>query len=314
DHEALHLMEHRRVRHVGIAAIDAARNDHAHRWLLAFHHSHLHGRGMRAQQPPVRKIERVVHCPCGMIRRDIQRFEVVPVVFDLGAFGDLEPGASEDLFDPAAHARDRVQPADPLPPAWERDIHRIARELLRQGLLFEFRTLVLDRAEQLVLCFIDPCAGRTACFGIHAAERLEQRGDLALLTEQADTHLLELIDARAPRNVGARALDDGRQVYGGFGHDASVAANMRVDRLQPTGHSEKRGKQSSAGRRSILPVSCSLWRSERYAACFSRLSLAFCAITPKAAGSWKARSARTLRSIDIPAAFKPAMSLLYDKP
>ena len=58
--EALELMEHRRMGHVVIAPIHAARRDHGKRCAAREHGADLHWRGVRAQQPPIRKIERVV--------------------------------------------------------------------------------------------------------------------------------------------------------------------------------------------------------------------------------------------------------------
>ena len=57
----------------------------------------LHGRRMRAQQAAVAEIERVVHRPRRMVRREVQRLEVVPVVLDLGPVGDFEAAAAEDV-------------------------------------------------------------------------------------------------------------------------------------------------------------------------------------------------------------------------
>ena len=68
DHQAFDLVEHRRVGLVGVAAIGAARADHADRRLLRQHGAHLHRRGVGAQQQP-RAVglrveeERVVHFP-----------------------------------------------------------------------------------------------------------------------------------------------------------------------------------------------------------------------------------------------------------
>ena len=50
-HKAFHLMEEGRVRGVErIGAVDAAGRDDADGRLLLFHHAHLHGRGLRAEQ------------------------------------------------------------------------------------------------------------------------------------------------------------------------------------------------------------------------------------------------------------------------
>ena len=88
DHQAFELMEHRAVRCVVVATIDAAGHDDANRRLLVFHHADLHGRCVRAQHQSVVQVERVVHRARRMVRRNVERFEVVIVVFDLRTVDD----------------------------------------------------------------------------------------------------------------------------------------------------------------------------------------------------------------------------------
>ena len=57
------------------------------------------------------EVERVLHVARGMIRRHVERFEVVVVVFDLRAFEDLVAHAGEDVLDLLAHAHQRVDAA-----------------------------------------------------------------------------------------------------------------------------------------------------------------------------------------------------------
>jgi hypothetical protein len=70
------------------------------------HRADLHRRGVRAQQAAVTEIERVVHRAGRMVRGDVQRREVVEVVFDLGAGGHAEAGFAEQRLD--AQPRFRV--------------------------------------------------------------------------------------------------------------------------------------------------------------------------------------------------------------
>ena len=96
DDEAFDLREHRRVRRVEVvAAVDAARRDDAHRRLVRLHVANLHARGVRAQQrrrPAADRrrhrrgeVQRVLHVARRVLGRHVQRFEVVPVVFELRA-------------------------------------------------------------------------------------------------------------------------------------------------------------------------------------------------------------------------------------
>ncbi len=112
DDEAFDLREHRRVREIEVvAAVDAPRRDQPDRRLMLLHVADLHPRRMRPQQRRRRarsrahggrEIERVLHVARGMLGRHVERFEVVIVVFELGAFDDQEAEAREDGFDALA--------------------------------------------------------------------------------------------------------------------------------------------------------------------------------------------------------------------
>ena len=106
-----------------VAAIDRADRDQADRRIVLLHVPDLHRRGVRAQQgqaaaaracrrrtrPPrcavggrqrgaARKIQRVLHVARRMLRRHVERFEVVVVVLDFGPFEHLVAEACEDAL------------------------------------------------------------------------------------------------------------------------------------------------------------------------------------------------------------------------
>ena len=122
DDQPFDLLKHRRVRQVEIvAAVDLAGHDDAHRRLVALHVADLHRRGVRAQQrrrtadgPATSpdEIERVLHVARRMLGRHVERFEVVVVVFDFGAFEHLIAQAREDRFDLLADDGQRMAMAD----------------------------------------------------------------------------------------------------------------------------------------------------------------------------------------------------------
>ncbi len=114
DDQPLDLMEHRRVGLVAVAAIGAARADDADRRLLAQHGSHLHRRGVGAQQPPFAvglrvEEERVVHLPGRVTDREVQGREVVEVALDVRAFGHRETHIGEDRRDLVRDLADRMK-------------------------------------------------------------------------------------------------------------------------------------------------------------------------------------------------------------
>ena len=122
DDEALDLVEHRRVRGVGVAPIDLAEADDVHGRPLLLHDAHLHGRRVGAQQHAAVGVHdglghglALLHHPEGVVggarrmaRRRVERREVVVVELDLGALGDTVAEADEDVLDLAHRLGDEV--------------------------------------------------------------------------------------------------------------------------------------------------------------------------------------------------------------
>ena len=124
DHQALDLMEHRRVGGVVVDAEGAARHDDAQRpavgqhllHVLVEHGARLHRRGVGAQHHrravgARRQVEGVLHLPRRMVGRDVERGEVVPVVLDVGTVGPGEAHLAEDGGELVHHLADRMQGA-----------------------------------------------------------------------------------------------------------------------------------------------------------------------------------------------------------
>src|SRR4051812_44887005 len=73
-----------------------------------------------------------------MLRRHVERFEVVVIVFELGPLDDEEAEAEEDRLDPLAQQRQRMAMADERRTPGQRDVDRagLARAIrggLRDG-------------------------------------------------------------------------------------------------------------------------------------------------------------------------------------
>ena len=133
DHQTLDLMEHRGMSHVVIDAIGAAGNDYPIGRRAGLHGAHLNRRGVGAQHLPLPvrvrwQIERVVHLPRRMIRRNVERGEVVEVVLDVRAFGNCEAHLGKDGDQLLDHLRDRVDTAFCFGSHRQRDIDALARE------------------------------------------------------------------------------------------------------------------------------------------------------------------------------------------
>ena len=104
DQQALDLVEHRRVGDVAVAPVGAAGRDDPERRLAGQHGADLHRARVGAQQqrPAVLlglEVEGVEHLPGRMLRRDVERLEIVPVVLDVRTFGDGEAHVGEDRDD-----------------------------------------------------------------------------------------------------------------------------------------------------------------------------------------------------------------------
>ena len=69
-----------------------------------------------------------MHRPRRVMRREIQRLEVVVVVLDLRAIGALVAEPREDADDAIQRARDRMQAAAPILAAGQADVDAFGRE------------------------------------------------------------------------------------------------------------------------------------------------------------------------------------------
>src|SRR4030095_14740835 len=146
DDQRLELLEHRRVRQIEVvAAIDSPGHEQANRRFERLHVADLHRRRVRPQQrrrahlrlrdassmcapraadDRALEIEGVLHVARGMIRRHVQRLEVVEVVFDFGPLEDLVALVREDVFDLLPYQHQRVDVADRAHARGERDVPR----------------------------------------------------------------------------------------------------------------------------------------------------------------------------------------------
>src|SRR5215813_1580996 len=79
-----------------IVAVDYARNDNLQGRLPALHHVDLDRRGMSPQHDLGRNEEGVLHLTCRVVSRNVKGSEVVIVVLDVWAAGNLETHGGED--------------------------------------------------------------------------------------------------------------------------------------------------------------------------------------------------------------------------
>ena len=84
---------------------------------------------MGPKQESVVEVERVVHGAGRMVRGNVERFEVVEVVLDLGSLHDVEPEMTKERLDSLQRSGDRMETARALPAPGKGDVDPLAPEL-----------------------------------------------------------------------------------------------------------------------------------------------------------------------------------------
>src|SRR5687767_8347852 len=110
----------------GVATIDPARADDAHRRLYFLHRSYLHWRRVGSENDVVFDIKRVFGISGRMFRRDVQRFEVVVSLFDFRTIFNRVAHGDEDVLDFLARNAERVPMSDPATVSGQSDIESLA--------------------------------------------------------------------------------------------------------------------------------------------------------------------------------------------
>ena len=222
--EALDLVEHRRVRGIGVAPVDAAGDDHVHRRLVQLHGADLDRRGVRPEDDLVRHVERVLHRPRRMRGRHVERREVVVVELDLGPLGDREAERDEDVLDLAARLGDQVQVAVRQGRvAGQRHVHAVAREPLVELRSLEVAAALGQQRLDRLPDRVGDLADLATLLGRKLADRAQHARQLRAAAEEAHPRLVELgRGARPPdRGLGllakllkpSRGIRHGRRSY-----------------------------------------------------------------------------------------------------
>jgi hypothetical protein len=193
---------------VGIAAIDLSGGDHAQRRLVRAHETHLHARGVGAQQAAVGKIEGVVHGPRRMVRREVQGLEVVVVVLDLRAIGELVAQAREDVGDALEGARDRVQVAQLATAAGQSHVNALGGQALCERRVLKHEPARCQCFGDSVLCAVHGFARQLALLGRQCAQLLELARQTAGLAQQRDPQRFERLQARGGADLRQRGLGE----------------------------------------------------------------------------------------------------------
>jgi len=143
--QALDLEEHRRVGRIGrLPAVDFPRDDDSDRRLALLHDPDLNGRGVGPQQQVAAEIKCVPVVPGGMVRGEIEGFEIIIIGLDLRPVLDSEAHLFKDRLDLPLENPERMgrPPSQPLPGEGWIDL-RAPRGRTAETLL-ESRELLLD--------------------------------------------------------------------------------------------------------------------------------------------------------------------------
>ena len=127
---------------VRVAAIDTSRRNDLDRRGMGTQIPNLNRGGMRSQDDAWLDVKRIMHSPRGVVRWNIQCFEVVVIVLDFWTFGNIKAQATKNLVDSSNSATHGVKAPGPCPPTRERNIDPPTRQrsvLLQSIKLVELR-------------------------------------------------------------------------------------------------------------------------------------------------------------------------------
>src|SRR5215813_2864633 len=178
------LVEHGIVCRVwSVAAKDSTGSNHSDRRSASLHCVDLNCGRLRAQRQTFGRVESILLSTRGMILRNVQRVEVVEVSFDLAVVFDRIPERDENIFNPLAQKRDRMQMATTRPATGNRDIDAFAFRACCFNQPIKRRFSELDLLEMSCLDLLHQLAKRGALFSGHAADCLFTSSQRALLTK-----------------------------------------------------------------------------------------------------------------------------------
>ena len=179
DPEALDLMEHRRVRGVGVDPVRATRGNHLDGRLVHPGIPDLHRARVGPQEQSAFDVESVVHRARRVVLRLVQRREVVPVGLDLGAVGHVETDGGKDLLDALPRPGNRMDAAPRPRAAGQRDVDGFLAKPRLEHALREGVSPGRQRGLDAFLRGIDAGPDLPALLGIELAERLQDFGEPA---------------------------------------------------------------------------------------------------------------------------------------
>ncbi len=146
--------------------------------------------------------KRVVHQSRRMFGREVERGEVVEVVFDIRTFGNGKTHLRENLRDLVDRLADRMDAPGRFGPHRQGHVQPFGGKALIEGRAFQFRFAPIDRLGQRIAHRVEHGATRPARFGIERAQRLHLFGDQAFAAQHGDANLVERVETGRARDLG----------------------------------------------------------------------------------------------------------------
>ncbi len=146
---------------------------------------------MSAQHSARTHIKCVMHGACRMMLGNVERFEVVIVVFDLRTLGDFVTGSGEYLRDAINSDCDRVQAASILASPRKSDVDGFTGQFICQPGCYQLLLARLDCLLHFTFGNVDTLTGRRSFFCWQLAERFELCGEYTLFAKILDTQRIQ---------------------------------------------------------------------------------------------------------------------------
>ncbi len=122
---------------------------------------------------------------------NIERFEVVVIVFDFRPLGDAVADMGEELLDALQRAGHRMQPAGSLTTPWKSDVDTLSCQLGAQCGLLQLGLARIQHVLHTILRGVDHRPRLGTFLGRQFAQGLHQLGQLAFLAEVLNPDLLQ---------------------------------------------------------------------------------------------------------------------------
>ncbi|MCY1300387.1 hypothetical protein D9M70_499500 [compost metagenome] len=132
-----------------------------------------------------------MHCPGRVVAGNVERFEVVVVVFDFGAFGNAVANPGEELLDALKSTGNRMQATGGLATARQGHIDTLGRELGGQGSLLKRLFADTQGVLNALLGGVDQCADLGTLLSRQVAQGLHHLGQFAFLAKVVNANLLQ---------------------------------------------------------------------------------------------------------------------------